>query len=142
MVDERRIISCRSEPAEPFVCGELVTCTLVISVLEDIPPNGCIRFHFTESPYYRIPPNYGLPAKGFVFFARHHFQTDNPQNVGYLTAETKSGQLVSIELAPGRCFFTIVCQNGLTAGETLVVTIGDTTCRQSRNRSRTPPNLR
>ena len=126
MVDERRIISCRSEPAEPFVCGELVTCTLVISVLEDIPPNGRIRFHFTESPYYRIPPNYGLPAKGFVFFARHHFQTDNPQNVGYITAETKSGQFVSIELAPGRCFFTIVCQNGLTAGETLVVTIGDT----------------
>ena len=126
MIDKKRIIACRAEPAEPFVCGEMVTCTLVISVTEDISTNGRIRFHFTESPYYRIPPNYGLPAKGFVFFARLHFQTDNPGAVGYVTAETKSGQPVAIELAPGRCYFTIVCEGGLAAGETLVVTIGDT----------------
>ncbi len=125
MVNERRIISCRAEPAEPFVCGELVTCTLVICVAGDISPGGNIRFHFTESPYYRNSPNFGLPAKGFVFFARLHFQTDRPQEPGYLTAETKSGQPVAIELAPGRCFFTIVCEHGLTAGEALVVTIGD-----------------
>ena len=125
MVNERRIISCRAEPADPFVCGELVTCALVIRVAEDILPDGRIRFYFTESPYYQSPPNYGLPAKGFVFFARLHFQTDNPQEMGYITAETKSGQSVTIELAPGRCFFTIVCEKGLTAGETLLVTIGD-----------------
>ena len=125
LINEKQIISCRAEPAEPLVCGELVTCTLVVSVAEDILPSGCIRFHFTESPYYRIPPNYGLPAKGFVFFARHHFQTDNPQAAGYVTAETGSGQRVSIKLAPGRCFFTIACAGGLTAGETLVVRIGD-----------------
>ena len=125
MVNEIRIISCRAEPADPFVCGALVTCTLTIRVMEDISPDGTIRFHFTESPYYRTPPNYGLPAKGFVFFARLHFQTDNPQEVGYITAETKSGQPVAIELAPGRCFFTIVCEKGLIAGDTLLVTIGD-----------------
>ena len=125
MVNERRIISCRAEPAEHFVCGELVTCTLVICVAGDISPGGNIRFHFTESPYYRNSPNFGLPAKGFVFFARLHFQTDRPQEPGYLTAETKSGQPVAIELAPGRCFFTIVCEHGLTAGEALVVTMGD-----------------
>ena len=125
MVNERRIISCRAEPAEPFVCGELVTCALVIRVAEDILPDGNIRFYFTESPYYQSPPNYGLPAKGFVFFARLHFQTDNPKEMGYITAETKSGQSVTIELAPGCCFLTIVCEHGLTAGEALVVTIGD-----------------
>ena len=125
MVNERRIISCRAEPAEPFVCGELVTCTLAISVMDDISPDGRIRFHFTESPYYRISPNFGLPAKGFVFFARLQFQTDKPQESGYITAESKSGKPVTIELAPGRCFFTIVCKHGLSAGETLVVTIGD-----------------
>ena len=45
--------------------------------------------------------------------------------MGYITAETKSGQSVAIELAPGCCFLTIVCEHGLTAGEALVVTIGD-----------------
>ena len=125
MVNERQIISCCAEPEEPFVCGELATCTLVIRVAEDISADGRIRFHFTESPYYRSPPNYGLPAKGFVFFARLHFQTDKPRETGYITAETESGQSVAIELAPGRCFFTIVCERGLTAGEELVVRIGD-----------------
>lgn len=125
MVNENRIISCRTEPADLFVCGDLVTCTLVISVEEDISPEGNIRFHFTESPYYRSSPNYGLPAKGYVFFARLHFQTDNPLETGYITAETGSGQPVAIKLAPGRCFFTIVCEQGLTAGDTLVVVIGD-----------------
>ena len=125
MIDKKQIISCRAEPAEPFVCGEPVTCTLIITVAEDISPDGRIRFHFTESPYYRNSPNYGLPAKGYVFFARVHFQTDKPQETGYITAETTSGQPVAVELAPGRCFFTIVCEHGLTVGETLVVTIGD-----------------
>ena len=125
MIDKKRIISCRAEPDAPFVCGELVTCTLSITVAHDISPGGRIRFHFTESPYYRNSPNYGLPAKGYVFFARVHFQTDKPQETGYITAETTSGQPVGIELAPGRCFFTIVCERGLTVGETLVITIGD-----------------
>ena len=104
MVNERQIISCCAEPEEPFVCGELATCTLVIRVAEDISADGRIRFHFTESPYYRSPPNYGLPAKGFVFFARLHFQTDKPQEMGYITAGDRVRTICRNRVGAGTLF--------------------------------------
>ena len=94
-MDEReqscRIVSCRAEPAEPLVCGEVITCTLLMSVEERIAPGGRIRIYFTQSPFYRMPPVYGLPVKGFAFYPRAEFQTDDPQGLGYLTAVVNSG---------------------------------------------------
>ena len=120
-----RVISCRVEPTGPLVCGEVITCTLLMSVEEQIAPGGRIRIHFTQSPYYRMPPAYGLPVKGFVFYPRAEFQTHDPQGPGYLTAVASSGTPVEIELEPNRCFFTLLCPQGLGAGDALTITIGD-----------------
>ena len=125
MADEKHVITCRIEPAEPLVCGEIVSRTFLISIEEAVSPQGRIRIYFTQSPYYRIPPLYGLPAKGFVFFSRVQFQTDDPRGAGYITIATESGKSVSLEVQPGRCFFTVVCEEGLEPGETLTVVIGD-----------------
>ena len=124
-VGEERAISCRVEPADPLVCGDLVTCTLAVNLEREILPGGSIRFIFTQSPYYREPPVYGLPAKGFVFFARVHLQTDHPSEMGFLTCEARSGRAVHIELEPNRCFFTVICDEGLQCGDALSVVIGD-----------------
>lgn len=125
MGDPKRSVSCRIEPAASLVCGELTTCTLLFKVNEGIPPQGRLRLYFTQSPYYRHPPGYGMAAKGFIFYHRIHFQTSDPQGIGFLTAASASGQPVQIELEKGRCFFTLVCPDGLATGEQLTVVIGD-----------------
>ena len=53
------------------------------------------------------------------------FKRTIPKKWDTLPQKPKSGQPVAIELAPGRCFFTLACKHGLAAGDTLVVTIGD-----------------
>ena len=125
MLDPHRIISCRVAPGEPLVCGEKATVAFRLSIEQEILPGGAIRLHFTESPYYALPPKFGLAAKGFVFFSRIQFQTDNPEKDGYLTVASESGKPVRIDLPKGKCFFTIVCDQGLQVGDELTVVIGD-----------------
>ena len=124
-MDPSRIISCRIEPNEPFVCGEKVTVNFQLSIQQEISSGGLIRLYFTESPLCRIPPKYGLAANGFVFFSRIQFQTDVPAKDGYLTVASESGKAVHIDQPKGKCFFTIVCDQGLQVGDTLTVIIGD-----------------
>ena len=124
-MDEKRAIRCRVEPTEPLVCGELTTRTLLIEVEQEVLPGGSIRIYFTESPYYRRPPLYGLPAKGFIFYARVQFQADDPQGIGYLTAKAESGRALRIEVERNRCFFGVVCDEGLQIGDNLSIVIGD-----------------
>ncbi|MEZ4865084.1 MAG: DUF3604 domain-containing protein [Caldilineaceae bacterium] len=125
MVDETRLIACSAHPTTPLVCGTLTTCTLQLEVQTGLAHQARIRFYFTQSPYYDQPPSYGMSAKGFVFYHRVHFQTSNPQAIGYLTATAASGRPVQIELEKGHCFFTLCCPHGLDAGDRLVVVIGD-----------------
>ena len=125
MSDPKQSVSGRIEPAAQLVCGELTTCTFRFKVNEAIAPQGRLRLYFTQSPYYRQPPDYGMAAKGFIFYHRIHFQTSDPQGIGYLTAASASGQPVQIELEKGRCFFTLFCPDGLATGEHLTVVIGD-----------------
>ncbi len=125
MLDETRLITCSADVATPLVCGAMTTCTLTVTVQTALACQARIRFHFTQSPYYDQPPDYGMAAKGFVFYHRVHFQTSDPQGIGYLTATAASGQPVSIELAKGRCYFTLYCPDGLPAGDEVTVVIGD-----------------
>ena len=125
MIDETRLITCSADLAAPLVCGAMTTCTLTVTVQTALARQARIRFHFTQSPYYDQPPDYGMAAKGFVFYHRVHFQTSDPQGIGYLTAIAASGQPVSIELEKGRCYFTLYCPAGLSVGEQLTVVIGD-----------------
>ena len=125
MVQENRVISCQIETGRTLVCGEMVTCILTISVEEEISSGGCIRVYFSQSPFYRTPPHYGLASKGFVFFARIQFQTDNPQQVGYMTTDTHNGKPVELQSDAGRSSFTLLCEQGMETGDTLIVTIGD-----------------
>lgn len=125
MIDEARLILCSADFVAPLVCGAMTTCTLHLEVRTALARQARIRFHFTQSPYYDQPPDYGLSAKGFVFYHRVHFQTGNPQGIGYLTATAASGRSVQIELEQGRCFFTLLCPDGIQAGDRLTVVIGD-----------------
>jgi hypothetical protein len=124
-MDPSRIISCDVEPDEPFVCGEKVTVTFHMSILQEVSSGGAIRLYFTDSPYYARPPKYGLAAKGFVFFSRIQFQTDAPDADGYLTVAAKSGKSVHIDPPGGKCFFTIFCDQSLQAGDELALVVGD-----------------
>ncbi|MEZ4730701.1 MAG: hypothetical protein R3E79_26540 [Caldilineaceae bacterium] len=125
MIDEARLILCSADCTAPLVCGAMTTCTLQLEVRTALARQARLRFHFTQSPYYDQPPDYGLSAKGFVFYHRVHFQTGNPQGIGYLTATAASGQPVQMELEKGRCFFTLLCPDGMQAGDRLTVVIGD-----------------
>ncbi|MCE7988927.1 MAG: DUF3604 domain-containing protein [Caldilinea sp. CFX5] len=125
MIDETRLIACAADLAAPLVCGAMTTCTLKLTVHTALARQARIRFYFTQSPYYDQPPDYGLSAKGFVFYHRVHFQTSDPQGIGYLTATAASGQPVVIELEKGRCYFTLYCPDGLPAGDQVTVVIGD-----------------
>jgi len=125
MIDETHLIACSAQVTTPLVCGVMTTCTLHLEVQVALARQGRIRFYFTQSPYYERAPNYGMAAKGFIFYHRVHFQTDNPQGIGYLTATAASGQPLLIELEKGRCFFTLRCPDGLPAGDRLTVVIGD-----------------
>ena len=127
-MDPHRIISCRVEPDEPLICGEKVTVTFHVSIQQEISSGGRIRLHFTESPYYEMPPQYGLAVKGFVFFSRIQFQADVPEADGYLTVASEFGKAVHIDLPEGKCFFTIVCDQGLQVGDRLTIVIGDRSC--------------
>lgn len=125
MIDEMRLITCSTNCTTPLICGEMTTCTLRVALHTALARQARIRFYFTQSPYYAQPPNYGMAAKGFIFYHRVHFQSSNPQAIGYLSASSASGQPVEIEVEKGRCFFTLHCPDGLTAGEQLTVVIGD-----------------
>lgn len=125
MVDETGVVAGHAELSAPLICGALVTCTLLLEVQTPILPQGRIRVYFTQSPFYREPPDFGMAAKGFIFYHRIHFQTSNPQGIGYLTAVATSGRPVQIELEKGRCFFTLCCAEGLPAGDQVRVVIGD-----------------
>lgn len=125
MCDHEQSVSCQIDPTVPLVCGEMTTRTFIFTVREQISPLGRLRIYFTQSPYYRKPPIYGMSAKGFIFYHRVHFQTHDPQGIGYLTASTASGSAVKIELAPGQCYFTLVFGQGLSEGDRLTVVIGD-----------------
>ena len=125
MIDETHLITCSTDCTTPFICGEMTTCTLHVAVHTALAQQARIRFYFTQSPYYAQPPNYGMAAKGFIFYHRVHFQTSNPQAIGYLSAATASGQPVQIEVEKGRCFFTVHCPDGLLAGDQVTVVIGD-----------------
>src|SRR5689334_17074270 len=125
MVDETGVVAGHAELSAPLICGALVTCTLLLEVQAPILPQGRIRIYFTQSPFYREPPDFGMAAKGFIFYHRIHFQTNNPQGIGYLTAVATSGRPAQIEVEKGRCFFTLFCAKGLPAGDRLCVVIGD-----------------
>ena len=125
MIDETHLITCSTNCTTPLICGEMTTCTLHVAVHTALAQQARIRFYFTQSPYYAQPPNYGMAAKGFIFYHRIHFQTSNPQAIGYLSAATTSGQPVQIDVEKGRCFFTVHCPAGLPAGDQLTVVIGD-----------------
>ena len=125
MIDTGRTVSCRVEPDEPLVCGEKATVTLYLSIQEEISAGGAVRLYFTKSPYYAKPPLYGMGVKGFIFFARIQFQADAPEAAGYVSATARSRRPVHIDVPGGKCFFTVVCEEGLAAGDELAVVIGD-----------------
>ena len=128
MIDTGRTVSCRVEPDEPLICGEKATVTLYLSLREQVSAGGAVRLYFTKSPYHARPPLYGMGAKGFIFFARIQFQVDAPGAAGYLSATARSGRPVHIDVPGGECFFTVICEEGLAAGDELAVVIGDRSC--------------
>ncbi|MBX3010121.1 MAG: DUF3604 domain-containing protein [Caldilineaceae bacterium] len=103
----------------------MTSCTLTMTVRVPLARQARIRLYFTQSPYYEQPPTYGMSGKGFIFYHRVHFQTNNPQGIGYLTARSATGRPVQLVIEKGSCFFTLICPEGLAAGEELTVVIGD-----------------
>lgn len=127
MIERSRYLIGRIDPFDPLTCGQLVSLTLRLAVQAPIQPGGRMRLYFTESPFYRRPPLFGLPVKGYVFFVRVHFQTQNPQDLGFLTATAASDQPLNIEVPPNQCFLDVICTCGLPKNDQVDIVIGDQT---------------
>lgn len=125
MIDFGHVLSGQIHPAEPLICGKMATVQLLLTVQTGLEPGARVRLYFTQSPYYREEPMHGLPAKGFVFYARVHFQCHDPQAAGYLTAQAESGRKLDLEVSAGRCYVDVYSPQGLPAHDTLHIVFGD-----------------